>query len=400
VHKNFNPRLISFITDSERLQGRSPAQFWAYVCETLDNPADVWENPFYAQQDDFGRAIVVLVTLHGRGSREGDLAEGYARFCARPENHAMNGRRDFVSNLRHLTGSLLSRHMLGELADVTYINLYNPSIGDFVLRRLAKDLPQLRSGFLSLRSAGSLKTLLDLLGNRIVDAQACFSILRAILSEARQLEYAGYDAGYLAVALMHLLESPGFVSDDQVLAEATLEFVLAEEVPTQFLEAAKLIAWGIEKGLVDEDRAHDFIFRACGASPNLAELKLLSDIFDRLNPLHSRRSTVADRFKATALDYLADCVDDEIEVSEVFDGVDYGEISVAENNARNLISDWLERIGVTATRGELDEIVEAFDVESRQDKYFRGDDRASPEIRGPAFVDNRTDEIDDLFDRS
>ena len=97
---------------------------------------------------------------------------------------------------------------------------------------------------------------------------------------------------------------------------------------------------------------------------------------------------------------MADCVDDEIEVSEVFDGVDYGEISDAEKNARNLISDWLERIGVTATRGELDEIVEAFDVESRQDKYFRGDDRASPEIRGPAFVDNRTDEIDDLFDRS
>jgi len=274
VHKNFNPRLISFITDSERLKGRSPLQFWAYVCETLDNPADVWENPFYAQQDDFGRAIVILVTLHGRGSREEELAEGYARFCARPENHAMNGRRDFVSNLRHLTGSLLSRHMLGELADVTYINLYNPSIGDFVLRRLAKDLPQLRSGFLSLRSAGSLKTLLDLLGNGIVDAQACFSILRAILSEARQLEYAGYDAGYLAVALMHLLESPGFVSDDQVLAEATLEFVLAEEVPTQFLEAAKLIAWGIKKGLMDEDRAYDFIFRACGASPNLAELKL------------------------------------------------------------------------------------------------------------------------------
>ena len=65
AHKSFNPRLISFITDSERVESRSAEQYWTYICETLDNPADVWENPFDAQQDDFGRAIVILVTLNG-----------------------------------------------------------------------------------------------------------------------------------------------------------------------------------------------------------------------------------------------------------------------------------------------------------------------------------------------
>ena len=312
----------------------------------------------------------------------------------------MNGRRDFMMNLKHLTGSLLSRHMLGERVDATLINLYNPSIGDFVLRRLVKDLPQLRSAFLSLRSSASLKTLTDLRRNGFIDSASCSSILLAVLREARELDYAGYDAGYLAGALMDLLGSSDILAHEMPLALAALEFILGGEVPTQSLETAKLIAWGIEKGLVDQDRAYNFIFKACEAGPNLEEFKLLSETLADLDPQHSRRSAVAERFKSAALDYLADCVGDEIEVADVFDGVEYGELRDAERNARNLISDWLDRIGVTATRDELDEVVDVFDVESQHDKYFRGDGRDSPQIRGPAFVDNRTDEIDDLFDRS
>ena len=100
------------------------------MCETLNNPADVWENPFSAQLDDYGRAMVLLVTLNGGTiMSEQELAEAYSRFTARPESHAMNGRRDYTSNLRHLTSSLLSRKLLGSVAAETpYINLFNPSL--------------------------------------------------------------------------------------------------------------------------------------------------------------------------------------------------------------------------------------------------------------------------------
>jgi hypothetical protein len=399
-HKNFNPRLISFITDADRLLDRSAAQFWTYICETLDNPANVWENPFYAQEDDFGRAIVILVTLNDRGTRQEELAEAYARYCARPENHGMNGRRDFVANLRHLTGSLLTRHIHWDHGNLTFVNLYNPSIGDFVLRRLANDVPQLRSGFLSLRSTGSLKTLSDLRRNKFIDGASGLSMVRAILGEAHELDYAGHEASYVSTAARDLLGSGEVDANDLELAKLAVDFVLGEDVPGQFLETAQLISWGIERGLVSQDRAYDFIFGACDAGPNLAEFELLSGTFDDLDPQHIRRGAVADRFKVAALDYLADCVGEEIEVSDVFNGVDYGDIWDAEKNARDLISDWLGRIGVAATRSELDEIVDAFDVGGQQDKFFRGEERPPGEIRSTGFVDNRTDEIDDLFDRS
>ena len=274
----------------------------------------------------------------------------------------MTGRRDFLANLKHLTGSLLTRQLLGDRADLTFLNLYNPSIGDFVLRRLASDIPQLRSSFLSLRSAGSLKTLSDLRRNGFIDSPVWLSVLRAILAEARQLDFAGFDAAYVSIALIELLDSGASLRDDQLLAGASLDFVLGEDVPTQFLEVAKLIGWGVDASLVTHELAYDFIFRACEAGPNASEFRLLSEMFDRLDPNYARREQVANQFKSKALDYLSDCAGEEFEVSDVFNGVEYGDIRDAERNARDLVSDWLGRIGVTATRSELDEIVNAFDV--------------------------------------
>ena len=87
AHKNFNPRLISYITDATRLETCSADSYWNFIIGSLKNPAQVWDNPFNAQQDDFSRIIILLVVLNGSAIGENVLAEAYHRYLALPENH-------------------------------------------------------------------------------------------------------------------------------------------------------------------------------------------------------------------------------------------------------------------------------------------------------------------------
>jgi adenylate kinase family enzyme len=397
-HDNFNPRLISFITDAGRLEARPVESYWNYVCETLGNPADVWENPLSAQQDDYGRAMVLLVALNGRPMAEQDIAEAYSRFTIRSENSAMSGRRDYISNLRQLTGSLLSRRLVEDIKEA-YISLFNPSIGDFVLRRYARDLPALRSGFHCLRSLSSLETLTDLKENGFIETDACYSVLRGILAEAIESEYTGYDVDYMSLVLWELRKSSRFSSGERDVAEAALKFILSEEVPAGFLTTAKIVHWGMEQGLVTDDMAANFLLEACDNNPSFDEIKTLADIQNELIAHGDRHPEAAQRFREAALEYMEANVTEEVEDADVFDGVDYEDIDTAESNAEQLIRNKLEDLGINPSFHEVTNIVGAYDLKDRRKEFHRAV-RSVPGSREPQFVDNRSDEIDDLFDRS
>jgi hypothetical protein len=106
-HRNFNPRLIGFITDADRVKDPEGGAYWQYVQDTLNDPAKIWEHTFIAQLDDFGRALVILVTLNGGSISQIELSESYHRYILRPENRSFGGQRDFIAATRHLARSMI-----------------------------------------------------------------------------------------------------------------------------------------------------------------------------------------------------------------------------------------------------------------------------------------------------
>ena len=64
LHKNFNPRIISFITDNDRLINTSSEEYWKFVKDKLDNPSDIWEHTFSRQSDEFIRNLVSLIVFN------------------------------------------------------------------------------------------------------------------------------------------------------------------------------------------------------------------------------------------------------------------------------------------------------------------------------------------------
>ena len=392
-HRNYNPRLIRFITDSERLTNCPAAAYWSHAKALLDNPAKVWENPFEAQHDDFGRALVLLVVLNGRAILQSELSESYVRYTSQPDTVSLQGRSDFLTNLKHLAGSLLTRVV--QNGGAAHLNLFNPSIGDYVLHRYAPDLPTLRAGFCSLRSTSSLRTLANLASNRMISAASAASTFRHLLLTAHQLNFVGYSVDYIALAINQLREISQLSSDS--LLSSCISFVASSECPAYFPDVARTIDWALANQTISQEVAANFVLAACSCNPMSEELSCLGEIVAKLEA--SFQNQAATMLEKSALAYLLESVHDEFSDADVFESLDYEEAMMAERNLRQMISVKLDAFGVTANESSIDEIVQAFDIEDRGNEYFKEEESDDDDER-THIGGFHIDQIDDLFERS
>ncbi len=136
-HKNFNPRIIEFITDSNRLKTIDKDDYLKFILNNLDHPSLIWENPYEQQIDDYSRFLLTtLFTL----DRPSDAILQKA-FEARLEYEIKNGNfqrinNAFTSKIKDLLGGFIvaSRDEVS-----TEYNFFNPSIIDFLVDYLKKN---------------------------------------------------------------------------------------------------------------------------------------------------------------------------------------------------------------------------------------------------------------------
>lgn len=392
-HRNFNPRLIKFILDPERIEHITPKNYWNYITNTLTNPIEVWDNPFNAQLDDFSRAITLLVALNSRPITEADLSEAYSRYISLPENSNLKGRRDFITNIKHLTGSLLNRKIQAEEVDVSF-DLFNPSLGDFILKRYSHDTPTLRLAFLSLRSLSSLLTLENLASNKIISITTSIEIQKTILHFSAKNDFTGYHPEYISTIL---LNTQTIDSQIEPNLQKAFSFIAGEPIPKSFEHTAAAINLALHKKLISSESANEFIIKSCNNSPNSYELENLLSIYKKLCNLNFPISVTRSFLEEAILSYFTENIHEELDDSLVFKYLDYSEISLAENNLSSLIDDRLSTIGVD-WEIDLDLIFDAYDLESRRDIYFAPEE--DQDYREFSRQEVYIDEIDDLFSRN
>jgi adenylate kinase family enzyme len=159
-HKNFNPRLIEFITDIKKIQlGQIEAKnYWKYIVEKLDNPQDVWQKAFDKDSDEFNRIIVILTIFNGNKIEEDKLRNSYNRYVelAGLTNNSHTSK-DFDSVIKEVVKYFLNRNQTYS-KKIEY-SLFNPSIADFVLNKYKNNSAILKQVYISLSSVESLKEL-------------------------------------------------------------------------------------------------------------------------------------------------------------------------------------------------------------------------------------------------
>ena len=155
-HRNFNPRIIEFVTDSIRVGEISPDKYWNYISKNLEYPQEIWADYFQNQTDDCIRALTFLTVYNNGKIKESLLRKSYNRFL---KNNSVNlgdySDKSFEAVRKLATKSLLNRNQV-ELNKFEYV-LFNPSIADFVLKSYSDESDLISNILISLGTEQSIK---------------------------------------------------------------------------------------------------------------------------------------------------------------------------------------------------------------------------------------------------
>jgi hypothetical protein len=149
AHRNFNPRVIEYITG---LQPGHPIELeehssWLdFAAHSLDHPIEIWRQAFDRELGDIERSLLLCLVTMPDEAQFDDLQRAFDRWCQLAE---LRGRpRRYESALRVLDDTFTASRM--REGGVLFITIANPGLSDFLQQQLLAD-PQLVS--LGLRSA-------------------------------------------------------------------------------------------------------------------------------------------------------------------------------------------------------------------------------------------------------
>lgn len=130
-HKNYNPRLIQYLTDLTWIGATPPSEYLALFLRNLDNPVEIWGHAFRNQLSARARHLLFVLTTMPPESRMVDFEKAYTMFhnsqCAR--FGIAHSATDFMDALKELDGTFVATRMIQESL---LIRFQNPSIRDFM----------------------------------------------------------------------------------------------------------------------------------------------------------------------------------------------------------------------------------------------------------------------------
>lgn len=186
-HKNFNPRLIKFITDFEQVKTLSETEYCSFIKSSLDNPEEIWKQAVTNQLKVPHRIIIYLVAIN-QSVKEDELEKYFERYFHRNfyENSTETAFSDAITLL---TGSYLKRTIGNKAAT---FELINPSLGDYINPKLYKE-PSLVSELLFIMWPDihilTIKRFMFGNKNLLRKEQICERLLNKILEVGNYLKY-------------------------------------------------------------------------------------------------------------------------------------------------------------------------------------------------------------------
>ncbi|MBN6774217.1 restriction endonuclease [Pseudomonas granadensis] len=388
-HRNFNPRIIQFITDPQRLVDIPAEAYWNHITNLLDNPTRIWEHPFDAQLDDFGRFLVLLVAFNGNEILEQDLAKAYAVGLRMPEHASFKGKREFGFVVRHLSNSLLTRVMAGEKRSY---KLFNPSLGDFLLHRYAKDSVLLETLFKCLRSLNTIKILQDMTRNEDISGETAMGMRRSLFEHEESLGFEGSPPEYLAK--LYINTQRGLSEAELIRRIKNVTAVILSNPVTRNCESCLVtLADAVNEEIATPAAVEKYVLDVINLGVDEKDLPALGDLIGLLELNDADEAT--EPFTRLAHQFMSDSLDEMFEESIVFsEGED---VDAANRTLLAMIDEKFTSWQVSVTNSMKDEIVNAYDIPYRMENYFNEEEN----YVSPRAEQSRLEalDIDDLFSR-
>lgn len=398
-HKNFNPRLISFITDADRLEGTAPAEYWEYLKGMLSNPKDVWRHVFDAQVDAMSRHIVVAICCNDSRISESELEACFHRLDA--SSLGAENSLSFTATMRLLTGALINRNV-GFFGPPNY-TLFNPSVADFVIANYLQSAVYIDGIVDALRTPQSLKYVKSL--------GESDSISPAVEKQFFELQAARFLAGEFGfeptpyvLRLIKLLTNVGLRSeplDSGILRVVNMQINAGwADLGEDFYEICR---WCADHAILhpNDSPLLNYVAQAIASERNsYEELVVLSKL---VREIDTEDGNLVQAFAEELERFLAETITEDVSRDDVLSGLfhsdDYNQAEV-----REYIEGSLDEFAIKLSPEQIDYVADCCDEDSiiESNRESAGHEEGASEWHFGAKGGNEgvVDQIADLFDRS
>lgn len=410
LHKNFNPRIISFITDNDRLINTSSEEYWNFIKDKLDNPSDIREHTFSRQSDEFIRNLVSLIVFNWWKCEENLLKDAFRKIIAIEKvQNLTNTSKRFEDIVKLSIKYYINRNINKENKE-TYYTLFNPSISDFIINKYKNDQEKLINVYQALESHIALRHLNNLVlwskVNKDYRKNILESIFNNITPSIENYDFAIYTLSQfiedetkkekIKEILKDILNTPKPISvTDELLDLCEIHNeLITDEVFNNF-------TWFFDKLLRDEEinaknriykiRNRDnqeFYYDLCIESTDYFKQEL-EDFIKNFNVSHAIE--IENTYDEEWIPLVSFNVDKERLVQEI---KEYGEDFLTNNDRNNLIDE-----------NKLEEIISSLEWEleakiSDTEENMKNEDNYDDEYRWKSEErDDNIEAIEELFSR-
>lgn len=400
-HKNFNPRLIAFITDIKKIKKEeiTAENYWNYIVEKLDNPQDVWKKAFEKDSDEFARIIVLLTVFNDNKIEEEKLRNAYTKYIKfiKLQNYSHTSK-EFDHIVEEVVKYFLNRSL--KYNKTIEYSLFNPSIADYVLNQNKNETEKIKLIYSSLQTVPSLFHLKHLTKNDFINNHKYKEILTYLFEK-----YNFDDRNYIFFIKVSLAMINENMIDNKLDFDKKIKSFIDTMTPfhnnnsifTDFLEllvyATKEYNYQINlKELVTNNMVDDL-----DDIPNI--IKIYNNL--QLQDI-SIITDLEDSLEDTLIDKLHDLAFSEIDIAEFMTKYSYDNFDVDESAVEDAVSDLLDDLisdfDTNVIKINTNRIIENIDIDDLISSYFsnQDDDYYEGKYRERQSVSNN---IDDLFER-
>jgi hypothetical protein len=155
-HPNYNPRIIQFMTDMDRISHISEREFFDFFISNLNNPTKIWEHSFTNQISKSSKYLLYTMLVSDDQTFEKDLEKSFWKFYENESskfNFEIN-REDFINSLKELENTFMeiSKVQSGRSCGLSKVNktenliqFQNPSIRDFLINKVRNNIDLISS---------------------------------------------------------------------------------------------------------------------------------------------------------------------------------------------------------------------------------------------------------------
>ncbi|HHP0470473.1 hypothetical protein [Vibrio harveyi] len=151
-HRNFNPRLIEFITCHRRISHVDSDNYIEHINNSLDNPSQIWHHAFTEQLKELDRIIVYFVAFSNKKLNDKGVYSLVTEYC-KYKNISLDDE-DFNKSMHTITGSFILREVS---RTGNSFRLFNPSIKDYLMARLENEEDLSKLIFITLNQPSTIE---------------------------------------------------------------------------------------------------------------------------------------------------------------------------------------------------------------------------------------------------